>query len=225
MAKNKIFSSLIDNKRESSGLIMTSVLVAVGVNMLSTGIVDLLGLRFGFQIKEVILITIGIFLSLGVLAWNAWTNFRRLNQTKKFEGFIIYDEINHKIISVPEYTISTDMAQYQQCASSENKALEKLWKEDNISQFRNFRGKIDQNLLNTLTQSGTLLTELLEYCLIEKLSLHLTDYYNEFDGKLKVQEFQKTNIPQVLLTNRFLRLFSEDMINRESFMCLSNNFL
>ena len=61
MAKNKIFSSLIDNKRESSGLIMTSVLVAVGVNMLSTGIVDLLGLRFGFQIKEVILITIGIF--------------------------------------------------------------------------------------------------------------------------------------------------------------------
>ena len=92
MAKNKIFSSLIDNKRESSGLIMTSVLVAVGVNMLSTGIVDLLELRFGFQIKEVILITIGIFLSLGVLAWNAWTNFRRLNQTKKFEGFIIYDE-------------------------------------------------------------------------------------------------------------------------------------
>ena len=84
--------------------------------------------------------------------------------------------------------------------------------------------KIDQNLLNTLTQSGTLLTELLEYCLIEKLSLHLTDYYNEFDGKLKVQEFQKTDIPQVLLTNRFLRLFSEDMINRESFMCLSNNF-
>lgn len=224
MAKNKIFSSLIDNKRESSGLIMTSVLVAVGVNMLSTGIVDLLGLRFGFQIKEVILITIGIFLSLGVLAWNAWTNFRRLNQTKKFEGFIIYDEINHKIISVPEYTISTDMAQYQQWASSENKALEKLWKEDNISQFRNFRGKIDQNLLNTLTQSGTLLTELLEYCLIEKLSLHLTDYYNKFDGKLKVQEFQKTDIPQVLLTNRFLRLFSEDMINRESFMCLSNNF-
>lgn len=83
MAKNKIFSSLIDNKRESSGLIMTSVLVAVGVNMLSTAIVDLLGLRFGFQIKEVILITIGIFLSLGVLAWNAWTSFRRLNQTKK----------------------------------------------------------------------------------------------------------------------------------------------
>ena len=52
MAKNKIFSSLIDNKRESSGLIMTSVLVAVGVNMLSTGIVDLLGLRFGFQIRK-----------------------------------------------------------------------------------------------------------------------------------------------------------------------------
>lgn len=136
MKKNKIFSSLIDNKKENYSLIMTSVLVAVGVNILSTGIVDLLELRFGFQIKGVILIAIGTFLSLGVLA--------RLNQTKNFEGFIIYDEINHKIIGVPEYTISTDMAQYQQWSSSENKALEKLWNKDNISQFRNFRGKFDK---------------------------------------------------------------------------------
>ena len=70
MKKNKIFSSLIDNKKENYSLIMTSVLVAVGVNILSTGIVDLLELRFGFQIKGVILIAIGTFLSLGVLAWN-----------------------------------------------------------------------------------------------------------------------------------------------------------
>lgn len=224
MAKSKIFSSLIDNKRESSGLIMTSVLVAVGVNMLSTGIVDLLGLRFGFQIKEVILITIGIFLSLGVLAWNAWTNFRRLNQTKNSKALLSMMKSTIRLSAYQSIRFLLIWLSTNSGHSSENKALEKLWKEDNISQFRNFRGKIDQNLLNTLTQSGTLLTELLEYCLIEKLSLHLTDYYNKFDGKLKVQEFQKTDIPQVLLTNRFLRLFSEDMINRESFMCLSNNF-
>ena len=223
MKKSKIFSSLIDNKKENYSLIMTSVLVAVGVNILSTGIVDLLELRFGFQIKGVILIAIGTFLSLGVLAWNAWLKFKRLNQTKNFEGFIIYDEINHKIIGVPEYTISTDMAQYQQWSSSENKALEKLWNKDNISQFRNFRGKFDKKILNTLTQNGTLFTELLEYCLIEKLSLHLTDYFNKFDEKVNVQEFQKVDIPQVLLTNRFLRLFSENMTNRESFMCFPDN--
>ena len=47
MKKHKVFSTLIDNKKDSYGLIMTSVLIAVGVNLLSTGIVEL----FGFQYK------------------------------------------------------------------------------------------------------------------------------------------------------------------------------
>ena len=220
MTRHKVFSSLVNNKKDNYSLIMTSVLVAVGVNLLSTGIVDI----FGFQYSEIIFIVLGILLSLGVIAWNALSKLRALNQTTKFKGFVIYDEDNHKIVDVPEYEISTDMAKYQQCASSENKAFEKLWNKDSISPFRAFDNKFDKKMSDSTTQSGTLFIELLEYCLIEKLSLHLSDYFNDVDDKLKVQEFQKNDIPQVLLSNRFLKLFSEDMINREIFTCRADGY-
>lgn len=42
---------------------MTSVLIAIGVNLLSTGIVELLGI----QNKGIILIVIGMFISIGVV--------------------------------------------------------------------------------------------------------------------------------------------------------------
>ena len=215
MKKHKVFSTLIDNKKDSYGLIMTSVLSAVGVNLLSTGIVEL----FGFQYKEIVLIVLGVLLSLGVIAKIALTKLRELNQTTKFEGFVIYDEDNHKIVGVPEYGISTDMARYQKSASSENKALEKLWNKDSICQFRVIGGKPGERALGIASQSGTLFIELLEYCLIEKLSSHLSSYFNNSYDKPKVHEFQKNDIPQVLLSNRFLKLFSEDMINREIFAC------
>jgi hypothetical protein len=122
---------------------MTSVLIAVGVNLLSTGIVEL----FGFQHKEIVLIVLGVLLSLGVIARIAWTKLRELNQTTKFEGFVIYDEDNHKIVGVPEYKISIDMARYQKSVSSENKAMEKLWNKDSISQFELSEVNLKKQLL------------------------------------------------------------------------------
>ena len=54
MKKHRIFSTLIESQKKSYELIMTSVLIAIGVNLLSTGIVELLGI----QNKGIILIVI-----------------------------------------------------------------------------------------------------------------------------------------------------------------------
>lgn len=61
MKKHRIFSTLIESQKKSYELIMTSVLIAIGVNLLSTGIVELLGI----QNKGIILIVIGMFISIG----------------------------------------------------------------------------------------------------------------------------------------------------------------
>ena len=45
MKKHRIFSTLIESQKKSYELIMTSVLIAIGVNLLSTGIVELLGFK------------------------------------------------------------------------------------------------------------------------------------------------------------------------------------
>ena len=50
MKKHRLFSTLLQNQKSGYELIMTSVLIAVGVNLLSTGIVELLG----FEQKELV---------------------------------------------------------------------------------------------------------------------------------------------------------------------------
>ena len=101
-----------------------------------------------------------------------------MNQSIKFDGFIIYDKNNHKILSVPEYGISIDMTKFLKSAFSENKAMEKIWNEESIGQFRIVGGKPGEHALGIATHSGALFIELLEYCLIQKLSSHLSSYFN-----------------------------------------------
>lgn len=215
MKKHRIFLTLIENQKNSYELIMTSVLIAIGVNLLSTGIVELLGI----QNKGLILIIIGIIISIGVVVRISISKIKELNQTTKINGFVIYDEENHKLIGVPEYDISTDMVKYLDSAFAENKALEKLWSTESISQFRVAGGKPGERAIGIATHSGALFIELLEYCVIHKLSLHLSAYFNNSDDNQRVREFKRNDIPEVLLSNRFLKLFSEDMVNREIFAC------
>jgi len=215
MKKHNVFSKLLENQKNTYELIFTSVLIAVGVNLLSTGIIDLLGIQY----KNIFLIVIGGILSLFVIIRISYSKITELNQTTKIDGFVIYNEDSHEIVGVPEYEISMNMVQYLQAAFSENKALEKLWTMDGIGRFKLVGGCPGERALAISTHSGALFIELLEYCVIEKLSTHLTDYFNNPHGKQRIKEFQKSDIPEVLLKNRFLKLFSEDMINRAIFVC------
>ena len=76
MKKHRIFSTLIESQKKSYELIMTSVLIAIGVNLLSTGIVELLGI----QNKGIILIVIGMFISIGVVVRISTSKINELNQ-------------------------------------------------------------------------------------------------------------------------------------------------
>ena len=49
--------------------------------------------------------------------------------------------------------------------------------------------------------------------------MHLSEYFNNSYEKQRVKDFQRNDIPEVLLSNRFLKLFSEDMFNRAIFAC------
>lgn len=215
MKKHRLFSTLLQNQKSGYELIMTSVLIAVGVNLLSTGIVELLG----FEQKELVLIIIGAVISIGVIIRIMLSKIKELNQTAKIKGFVIYDEENHRIIKVPEYNICTDMVKYLNSACAENQALKKLWNGESIGRIKIVGGKPGERAIGITTHSGALFVELLEYCVIHKLSLHLSAYFNNSYEKQRVRDFQRNDIPEVLLSNRFLKLFSEDMLNRAIFAC------
>jgi hypothetical protein len=63
-----------------------------------------------------------------------------------------------------------------------------------------------------------LIMEATEYFILEMLSTHLTDYFN--DEKFKEENLttiERKDIPHVLLENRFLNLFSKPMEERAAF--------
>jgi hypothetical protein len=64
-----------------------------------------------------------------------------------------------------------------------------------------------------------LICEATEYYVLNELSVHLTDYFN--DEKFKeenLREFNRNDVPEVLLRNRFMELFSKPMEERPHFV-------
>ena len=143
----------------------------------------------------------------GVVVRISTSKINELNQTTKINGFVIYDEESHKLIGVPEYGISTDMVEYLDCAFAENKALEKLWNNESISQFRIVGGKPGEQAIEVATHSGALFIELLEYCIIHKLSLHLSEFFNNSDDKKCVREFSEMTFQRFCLVIGSLSFF------------------
>ncbi len=209
----KILQSLkkeIENIRQ---LIITSILLAIGVDSLATGLLVFLGI----EQKALILIIVGTVLSCAAIVYFLLTNISNLDKDVKFEGFIIYNNDTKELLPVSRYDISEDMVWYLNAACVENKALKTLWYSEPINNFKIVGGKPGQRALAISTHSGALLIELIEYCVIEQLSLHLSEYFNNSNLKA-TEELSRKDIPDILLENRFLKLFSEDMQSRELFV-------
>ena len=209
---NKLVKMYVENQKHSYELILTAVLIAVGVNVLSSGLMGLLNIPH----KSCVMILLGALIAGLVVANLFIKNTKSLNRCINLKGFIVYDKTNKKIISIPRYAVSEKMSDYLRSAFAENKAMEKIWKAD--SEFVAISFDKEKNReTRELTKRGVLLVELLEYCIISKLTVHLCDYFNLFDG-LDLEQISRIDIPDILLQNRFLKLFSEDMDNRTAFV-------
>jgi len=208
----KVLQGLRKEKENTKQLVIISVLISFGVNTLTTGILS----YYNLTQNSVVLIIGGVLFSLGIILFMFIWQIKRLNKDIDIKGFVIYNRATKEIVPIPNYYISEDMERYLKASFVENKALNKLWYEDPIDEFKLVRGKNGEDALAIASHSGAIFIELIEYCIIERLSTHLSSYFNNSDLE-KVSKLKRKDIPDVLLENRFLRLFSEDMHNREAF--------
>lgn len=215
MKKHKVFSNLLETQKTNRDLVVSSVLLAVGVNLLSTGIAELTGAQY----RAWTLTMVGMLICLGVVVWNLYSKLHNASNMIKVEGFVIYNAKKHELIAVPEYSISTDMVGYLQAACTENKAIEKIWTSGTINKFAAMRNQNNESEGSVTPYCGDIFVELLEYCIINKLSRHLSTFFVNHPERSEVAELCSTDVPDVLLKNRFLKLFSEDMDNRALFVC------
>ncbi len=152
MKKHKIFSNYINLQKDYSDLILTSVLIAVGVNLLSSGITEIL---VGSH-KASLMIIGGFAVCILVIIRIIYYKLKGLCKTARIEGFILYDSQSRKILPVPEYGISNSIVRYLDCSFAENTSLEKLWNSDTINVFDEKEKETYNHPRLPVSHSGTL---------------------------------------------------------------------
>ncbi|MBO5165988.1 MAG: hypothetical protein J6B90_05225 [Lachnospiraceae bacterium] len=217
MKTNHIIGKFKNTKDKTFEVLITAVLMATGINFTVSGITLSVDSEFAkvFIVIGVLIVSVTFALLLAKL-------IKRLNKKEYIEGFFLYHDKSHEILEIPEYKISEDMNSCLKSAFVENKAIEKHWTETNVRKFEPVGVAEDKRIVAKASQSMLLLVELIEYCILERLSTTICDYFNSIEHKTgkksKVKTYLREDIPDILLSNRFLKLFSEPMDNREGFL-------
>ena len=120
------------------------------------------------------------------------------------------NELENKIVNIEGYGLS-EISGYFDRAFLENKDLELIWNNDPL--------KLQDELKTPEPRSMDIIREALEYFLLNKLSIHLNSYFKyPMERNKNISVIQREHIPSVLLSNRFLELFSKPMKDRAAFI-------
>ncbi|WP_152645154.1 hypothetical protein [Kitasatospora griseola] len=205
-SRERFLSRLREAKWSLLEIIVLAVILSLSVNILSSLIFDLAGRKF-FYIA-----------SIGTIALCLAYSTIRQTKDRQFDGrigasFIIGPD--NRPIDLRGYQFSERFSSLIISAFSENPALARQWDREPVSSMLEFTGE-GVRLVNN---SGAKLTrELVEYMTIERMATHLTDYFNQagIPESLLVTR-GRADIPDVLLSNRFMELFSRDRADRPGF--------
>ncbi|MFT3918366.1 hypothetical protein [Cloacibacterium sp.] len=195
----KFINDFLENRTVIFEIFIVAIIIALGINFVSTGIYDILN----HQNKNMIFIMAGLLFIFTAMVYLIFKLVSKTKIQKTFEGFILIDGKNKLPIDCDGYNYLEELNTNFIAAFSENKALEHIWMNKSI----------------TRKDKDALIIEATEYYLIDELSTHLTDYFNTRNlNKDQLIELSRNNIPDILLTNRFLELFSKPMNQRSSFI-------
>lgn len=207
---DKPINRLRTKKNNIVYIFIVSILLALAVNLLVYGLSELL------PIANYIYIIASVSIMLICLIVYIVIETKRNNRLLTFKGFFVFDEKNKKLLRVPLYEISSDMSRFLQSAFVENKAILNIWQNGICNKNNN-----DETNFKAMSD---LLIELIEYCILDKMSTYVTDHFNKINNKkYKIVEYGRNELAEILLSNRFIKLFTEPMENREAFININKN--
>ncbi|UCU97869.1 hypothetical protein [Acidovorax radicis] len=203
-------TAVLEIRRNLAEILVLAFALALGINLLSSALPSELAMSSKATAVA------GAALVLVSVSFLAVRLRRVAGRRLTLEGILALDE--HRMPEeVDRYELSEKLNQYFKAISVENKAIAKIWTETPLGL------EVDEErraARNSRSQANLLVLEALEYFVLDKLTLHLSAY---FDSAREVDEntvvrVERSDIPQVLLQNRFLELFSKPMEMREAFM-------
>lgn len=205
--KERVIKQIVISRKTLFEIILVAIFISFGTNIIVNSV-----FRYN-NINNLILIIIGISLILIPSLILIFINFKKFDRQIKISGFFIYDKKKNKIIEIDNYDLSYEMSTNLKGAFAEDKSLKKIWDKYPLER------KIGYNKEIKKYGSKELLVELFEYIILNKLSITLTDFFAQINLKnKKLMKYKREDIPDILLSNKFLNLFSKPMQEREAFI-------
>ncbi len=193
-------------------ILLAAFLLALGVNLLASAIVSLVNLRDWLLLLMSCSI---VFLAILLFARKI---FDSRHIERSIEALFLYDKKSSLLIRIPRYRFSEAISDYIGSLFIENEAAKTLWERDPLDKQFDFDAKT-QHVTHRDTESSSLIREAVEYFVLDRLSTHLTDFFNKpsYDKTL-LRELCREDVPSILFKNRFLDTFSRPMSERAAFV-------
>ncbi len=215
-------SGILTERNSLMNIIIGTIIASLGINLVSESILQV------FSFGPHIVLIIGIGTSLASVWYFMRVMTAKRIQVRNYSGFFIVDHIEKKVIPVSRYPYSENLSRYLESACAESQDIKMVLEKsiyvpdttikipreniDEIGIEREERAAVKKLMA---TPDRRLILEATEYFVLRMLSTHLTNYFS--DEKFKEEnltKFERKDIPQVLLENRFLNLFSKPMEER-----------
>jgi hypothetical protein len=216
MRTHSVKSIVSDSLENRSGLIklfLITVILAFSINTLS----NLLTLLFTSPTRfSYCLLTLGMGLFCTAILWLIYPVYSPKSTIKEFNSVIVFDNISHEIIRIPDYEFSEILRRTQKAMCIENEP----WKS---AYLKTCCPGWDHNTEKKIRSSREI-NELIEFVLLEWLSLHLSEYFNNSDSRKLglVRDYLREDIPELLLKNRVLSLLTTPPQDRKPFMDMAH---
>ncbi len=207
-----MFSKLKENQRKILELLMAGISLSLGLEFIASSLQNILSLPDIYLLATVLII---VLVSLAYFVFQILGNSEH---NELIKGFFVYRKDNNSIIQIDRYHYSEQLHMYLTSAFSENEAFKTKWDDEKLTEIFKFDNE-KRTAIHNNPESRRFLIEATEYYLLDKLSTHLTDYFNSdsFDS-VELVEFQREDVPDVLLHNRLMELFSRSMDQRPAFL-------
>lgn len=210
MMKRKSIASVLEWQGNVIQILMLALIFSLGVSLLSSGLIKQFNLK-GYQALSFGMVL--IFLGLVFIFYKV-KDVR--NQSHAFNGVICVKDGELEGCSIPSYKAEERIKKYVASLCNENKAFAKLLRDSPLGLIRKNSG--DKDIFHP-SSSNFIVEQAIEYFAIERLSLTLSSHFNDHQfSQNELQSFNRTDVPNILLGNIYLEMFSKSMSERESFM-------
>lgn len=187
-------------------IIVSTVILAFGIALLSSYVVNIIG-----NIKLVGIIGL-ISIIISLLFLSKLTN-PKIKETLRIEGGVFFDPENKVKKSIIGYDFHRDMNRYLVAISNENKAYKVALLKMNEGSKKNYP-YYNPDDLNYFSLSASCA----EFIFLYKLSLHLNGYFiHEEIDRDNIEEIPRNKIEKEVFKNRVLDLITRDHQEREAF--------